>query len=333
MSAKSLVAARNPVNDQIPDLPMVSIITPSLDRVSYIGDVIASVGRQTYERIEHIIVDGGSGDGTIDLLKKLRKSYDFRWISETDTGMYDAINKGLRMSRGSILAYLNTDDLYFPWTVEVAVKAILNNTRSGLVYGDMLILDERSRGVALALYPPFHEGRLQRTNFLGQPTVFFRRSVFEKVGSFDETLRYVGDCDYWLRAASAFPIIKVDDIMALQRNHPETLRSSQAAALQSEVQLVRSRYQRMTGGLARVLQLVDRLYLFIHRRYRLLQFLSALRRSNNPDYAGRWCMFMHKNDSFTFSTRHVLAGLVPFAGRSMLYRMATQVRGSTRNNK
>lgn len=305
------------------DLPLVSIITPSLNRAAYIGDVVSSVAQQAYERIEHIVVDGGSTDGTQDVLRKLEKSYDFRWISGPDTGMYNAINKGLSMSRGDILGYLNTDDLYLPWTVEVAVAAFLNEPKADLIYGDMVVLDETSKGAALALYPPFDRGLLGRSGFLGQPTVLFRRSAFERLGGFDETLRYVGDCDYWLRIASMSPIRKVDEILAVQRNHPDTLRASQRSALREEVQLVRSRYERMTVVRSRLRRLADRLQLFMDRRYWLLRFVRAMtRQQRDPSYDGPWARFLREDQVFTISRGHVLAGLIPLAGKAMLFRMA-----------
>lgn len=305
------------------DLPLVSIVTPSLDRAAYIGDVILSIAGQSYPRVEHIVVDGGSTDGTLDVLRKLEKSYDFGWISESDTGMYNAINKGLAMSRGDILAYLNTDDLYLPWTVEVAVRGLLDDPKAALVYGDMAILDEKSGGAALALYPLFDIGLLGRSAFLGQPTVFFRRSAFEKVGRFDESLQFVADCDYWLRVGTRFPIRKVDEIMAVQRDHPETLRASQRSALREELRVVRSRYESMLGIKSRLRRVADRLHLFIDRRYRLMRFLKATNRyRRDPGYQGPWYRFLSEDVGITVSRAHVLAGLIPLAGRSMLFQMA-----------
>jgi Glycosyl transferase family 2 len=119
--------------------PLVSIITPVLNRVETMGVCLASVTRQTYRPIEHIVVDGGSTDGTLDLLREYRAPHLFHWVSEPDNGMYEAINKGIAISRGEVLAYLNSDDLYLPWSVEVAVRA-LQQPGIELVYGDLGIL-------------------------------------------------------------------------------------------------------------------------------------------------------------------------------------------------
>src|SRR5690349_9655830 len=102
--------------------PLVSIVTPSLNRVDLIESTLRSVRSQSYPNVEHIVVDGGSTDGTLEVLRRYEGTYGLRWMSEPDQGMYDAINKGLAMARGEILAYLNTDDLYLPWTIDTVVS-------------------------------------------------------------------------------------------------------------------------------------------------------------------------------------------------------------------
>ena len=117
--------------------PLVSIVTPVLDRAGTIELALRSVAAQTYANVEHIVVDGLSTDGTVDVLENFGASQPLRWITERDEGMYDAINKGLALARGDILAYLNSDDLYFPWSVEVAVEALKRGADP--VYGLSLI--------------------------------------------------------------------------------------------------------------------------------------------------------------------------------------------------
>lgn len=312
------------------ELPLVSIITPCLDRAGYIRDVVTSVASQTYGNIEHIIVDGGSTDGTQEILRDLEHRYRFVWISESDTGMYDAINKGLARSKGTILAYLNTDDLYLPWTVEVAVERFHEATTAGLVFGDMMILEEETGGVALSLSGSLDTGTLARSGFLPQPTVFFRRSLFEQIGPFDEALSFVADCDYWLRAVSVSPASKIDEVLAIQRDHPGALRMLQSDALKDELRRVRARYARTSGIDSRLIRALDRSRSFVQRRQHLVRFLKALRRSRrDPAYAGPWSRFL-REPGFTLSRPHILAGVIPFAGRSVLFRMgrSTEVVGA-----
>ncbi len=117
------------------ELPLVSIVTPSLNQGRFIQETILSVKDQTYPNIEHIIVDGGSTDGTLDIIKKYEGTYKMRWVSEPDSGQSDAINKGWRMAKGEILAYLNSDDTYMPWAVETAVELFSEHPDVAIIVG------------------------------------------------------------------------------------------------------------------------------------------------------------------------------------------------------
>ena len=222
--------------------PLVSIITPVLNRVDTIGTCLASVAGQTYERIEHIVVDGGSTDGTLEYLDSYRASYPFHWISESDNGMYDAINKGLLHARGDVLAYLNSDDLYFPWSVDVAVRALQPGI--DLIYGDMGVLvaeqNESPSSFYIQFYPKFSMAHYSFVATIGQPTVFWRRSLMERIGLFDVQFRLLGDCEYWLRAAIGGSKPRhIPELMAVQVEHGSTLRVTQATRLSEEFDRLR----------------------------------------------------------------------------------------------
>ena len=131
--------------------PLVSIVTPSLNRADLIESTLRSVRSQSYPHVEHIVVDGGSTDGTLAVLRRYEGTYGLRWISEPDHGMYSAINKGLAMARGQVLAYLNSDDLYFPWTVETVVAAFRSHPEADLVHGDVWWVVMRD--VSASLWP------------------------------------------------------------------------------------------------------------------------------------------------------------------------------------
>jgi len=137
------------------EIPLVSIVTASYNQGKFLEETILSVKNQDYSNIEHIIVDGGSTDNTVEILKRYDGTYDMRWVSEADGGMYAAINKGLRLSRGDVLAYLNSDDRYFPWTVAVAVQALQDHPEVGFVFGDTLNVKEGTDSVSLLFYPTF----------------------------------------------------------------------------------------------------------------------------------------------------------------------------------
>jgi glycosyltransferase involved in cell wall biosynthesis len=258
--------------------PLVSIITPVLDRVETIGTCLASVAEQTYQPFEHIVVDGGSTDGTLDLLETYRASYPFRWISERDNGMYEAINRGIAMAQGDVLAYLNSDDIYFPWSVDVAVRAL--GPGPDLVYGDLGVLrpraDGRQAGFNILFYPDFDLRHYSFVGTMGQPTVFWRRSLTEAIGLFDTRYRLIGDCEYWLRAALAGATLQhVPEIMAVEVEHGSTLRATQPARLGDEFKALRAEMKNVIDPPAHMRLL--RLKRSLAWRARNLEFLYAMK--------------------------------------------------------
>jgi glycosyltransferase involved in cell wall biosynthesis len=236
------------------DRPLVSIVTPSLNQAGTIAQTLRSVREQRYSNIAHIVVDGGSTDGTHEILREAEVASNVRWSSGPDSGMYEAINKGFSRARGEILAYLNTDDSYFPWTVETAVGALQAYPEAGFVFGDLLVL-WADGNLQLDFHSPFRLAYLRRHAFLAQPTVFLRRSVWEEVGPFDESLQLLGDCEYWMRIAERFPGRKVNEVLALQREHPAAKRYVHRELLAQELDQIRARYPkpgRTLGYLARI---------------------------------------------------------------------------------
>jgi glycosyltransferase involved in cell wall biosynthesis len=227
--------------------PLVSIITPTFNRAHLLEFTIRSIARQTYANFEHIVVDGASTDDTLEILERHRGTYPLRWISEPDGGMYAAINKGLRQARGSILAYLNSDDLYFPWTLETVVEAFSRHSEADVIFGDALTIVDATGQQRISWGWPFDLDFVQRVGFLVQPTVFWRNAVVEMEGPFDESLRYVADCDFWMRVGANHQFMKIHEFLAVERDHGETLRSTGRDALLAELRDVRSRYVRLDG--------------------------------------------------------------------------------------
>lgn len=200
--------------------PLVSIVTPSYNQGKFIEETILSVKKQTYQQIEHIVIDGGSTDGTVDILKKYSDS--IIWISEPDKGQSDAINKGWRMSKGEILAYLNSDDTYTPSAVETAVHHLLANPDVAMVYGDGDFIDEFGE---ITQHYKARDWDLKRMlcsyTHVPQPTVFFRRDMLDSVGYLDENLHLAMDLDYWIRICSKFRSRRIAQTLAYMRLHPE----------------------------------------------------------------------------------------------------------------
>lgn len=184
-------------------LPLVSIVTPVCNGLPYLPETLASVRRQDYPRIEHVIVDGGSTDGTLELL---RASPDLVWISEPDRGMYDAIGKGLRLAHGDILAYQNADDRYVvPDAVSAAVGVLLARPELDVAFGDYRLIDEAGRalGTRSATARPFHPRRLRRLSCVPPQSAFVRRRVLEAGHWPDPTLRFCGDWEWFLGMAQS----------------------------------------------------------------------------------------------------------------------------------
>jgi glycosyltransferase involved in cell wall biosynthesis len=195
------------------------------------------------------VVEGGSTDGTIDILKSFSTSRPFRWVTGKDEGMYDAINKGLSLAQGEVLGYLNSDDLYLPWSVETAVQKLAEC--ADLVYGDLGVLQvigESKSGFFLQFYRPFNLRYYTHIASIGQPTVFWRRSITDEIGGFDTGYKLIGDCDYWLRTAVAGKKLShVHEVLAIQVDHGEALRFAQHDRLAEEFGKMRTHYSEFAG--------------------------------------------------------------------------------------
>lgn len=232
--------------------PLVSIVTPTFNRADLLEPTLRSVRRQTYTNFQHIVVDGGSSDGTVDLLRRYEPTYPLDWISEPDGGMYQAINKGMRKATGEILAYLNSDDLYLPWALEVVVKHFAKHPGADFVFGAAIAVEDRTGRQTLNFQQPFDADYVRRCGFLCQPTVFWRRRVLEEEGEFEESLRFIADCEYWMRVADRRTFVKLNEFVAVERNHEATLRAGQPEALVAELASVRARYVRLAGPRHRI---------------------------------------------------------------------------------
>jgi glycosyltransferase involved in cell wall biosynthesis len=227
--------------------PLVSIVTPTLNQGDFIQHTLRSVVSQTYTNVEHIVIDGGSTDSTLEILRNLGNTPRLQWTSGPDAGMYDAINKGLALAKGDIVAYLNSDDLYLPWTLDVVVEAFARRPDVDFVFGDFLQVDETTGRRRLMWQMPFDLDYVRRAGFLAQPAVFWRRAAYELLGGFDTSLRFVADCDYWMRAGSSHRFLKVNEVLAVDREQAASLRQTGADALDRELRNVRSRYVTLEG--------------------------------------------------------------------------------------
>jgi glycosyltransferase involved in cell wall biosynthesis len=289
-----------------------------LDRADLLRGTLDSIREQTYPNIEHIVVDGGSSDHTVDVLKEYEGAYGVRWISEPDEGMYQAVNKGLNLASGQILAYLNTDDRYFPYTVSVAVEALLKNEDVGFIYGDMVRVDSNGTGT-LVFYPPFDARYLQRGGLIGQPTVFWRREVTERSGDFDESLRLAADMEYWMRISQDFTGKHVAEVLAYEGEHETRLTSGPEATARALAELdeISGRHGTVRSSRGRGERLADAARISRAFRASALRFIWHASRPARGEPGSKWQGFLASAEGLGYNIdrgRAALA-LIPYVGR------------------
>jgi glycosyltransferase involved in cell wall biosynthesis len=199
--------------------PLVSIVTPSLNQARFLEATIESVLSQDYPRIEYIVVDGGSTDGSLEIIRKYASRLQW-WTSEKDRGQGEAINKGFARANGEILAWLNSDDTYYPGAVSAAVAALERYPGCGLIYGDADYIDEDGRVIGRFPAAQTDYARLRRGYVhIPQQAAFFRADSWKCAGPLDTSLYFAMDYDLWLRIARCSPITYVPHTWASFRLH------------------------------------------------------------------------------------------------------------------
>src|SRR5215217_1674 len=198
---------------------LISIITPSYNQAPYIEKTIQSVLSQDYPRIEYLIVDGGSTDDTVNIIKKYENKIA-GWTSEKDGGQTDAINKGLARVTGDILAWINSDDTYEPGAVSAAVKYLQEHPEVGMVYGDCNFINEN--GIVIGKFnsaQTSHHLIRQGYVHIPQQTMFFRADLWKQVGPLDPSFYFAMDYDLWTRISVHSEIKYVPQTWANFRLH------------------------------------------------------------------------------------------------------------------
>src|SRR4030095_10136160 len=257
----------------LPKQPLVSIATPSYNQGKYLEQTIQSVLGQDYARIEYLVVDGASTDDSVEIIKRYFLKSDglppeFQklasgfhkinwWVSEKDSGQGDAINKGFGHANGEIIAWLNSDDYYLPGTISAVVKVFEENPDVGMVYGDMLAVDERGQTINALKYKQHTLQDLLCFQIIGQPSVFFRRVVLEKTGGLDTTFHFLLDHHLWVRIAQQGKILHVPQTWAAARYHAEAKNRAKAAEFGREAFLIWD-WAKSQPGLAEAISGVER---------------------------------------------------------------------------
>lgn len=222
-------------------LPKISVVTPSYNQAQFIRATIDSVLSQEYPNLEYFVIDGGSTDGTIDILKSYGKK--LKWVSEKDSGQTDAINKGLRMAKGDVLAYLNSDDVYMPGTLK-RVGEYYGKTGADWITGDCIVIDVSGnpsssnwliRGYKRFLMALYSPTTLRiADSMLPQPSTFWSRRAYAKVGEFNVKYHFVMDYDYWLRLAKYYRPHDLKVVLSGFRAQPDSKSETSRNKLMAE---------------------------------------------------------------------------------------------------
>jgi glycosyltransferase involved in cell wall biosynthesis len=228
--------------DNRADLPLVSIITPSFNQRAYIEKTLESVLSQDYPNIEYIVLDGGSTDGTRELL--LTYADRITLILEPDDGQADAINKGMRLATGDILAWMNSDDYYTPGAIRAAVEYLLAHPDVDFVYGDVIAIDahEREYGVRAHVRQVDAESLIDICDDIVQPGTFWWARVWHTCGELDASLHYTLDYEYWMRVAKQFTMRYVPIVFAKERLYSSAKTFRGSLARWDEIEAVAKRH-------------------------------------------------------------------------------------------
>lgn len=227
--------------------PKISVVIPSFNKSKFIGQTLESIISQKYENLEVIIQDGGSTDGTLEIIKRYANKYPhiFKWESKKDNGQLDAINKGIKKATGDILTYINADDLYERDTFQVVGQSYKSNLQALWFAGQSTVIDSKGHEIAklISIYKIFlltlnRIALLLTVNYLMQPSVFITRKAYEKHGPFTGTSDFVTEYDLWLRLAKIHMPIVINQTLSKFRIEESTKTKNMTRLLLKEDRMI-----------------------------------------------------------------------------------------------
>ena len=219
-------------------LPLVSLVTPSFSQGEFLETTIRSVLDQDYPNIEYMVFDGGSTDGSVEIIRRYQDQLAC-WVSAPDGGQADAINQGYRRATGKYVSWINSDDVLPQGSVAAAVEYLEANPDVGMVYGDVEHIDADGRPLRMVEPPAYDCLKILTTgiNYVQQSGSLMRRGLIEQIGELDADLHFAMDMDYWLRIGLVAPISNIPYTLARFRVHEKS--KSLANRVQAAVEVPR----------------------------------------------------------------------------------------------
>lgn len=217
--------------------PLISIVTPSYNQARFLETTLRSVLEQDYPRIEYLVVDGASTDGSVEIIRAYADRLAW-WVSEKDSGQSEAINKGLRRAHGEFVGWLNSDDIYLPGAVSAAVTVFQSHPEAGLVYGDAQSIDSDGKPFNLMRARQYTLTDLLAFSIVCQPAAFMRRSVLDEVGYLNPAYHLLMDNLLWMSMAQKAPIVYTQQTWAAARYHDQAKNRTRGAAYGREARVL-----------------------------------------------------------------------------------------------
>lgn len=267
---------------------LVSIVTPSYNQAEFVEATILSIQNQTYPFVEHVVVDGASIDGTVEILKKYEDK--IVCVSEPDNGETEAMNKGITMARGEIIAFVSSDNTLEPGAVEKVVSFFTEHPEVDMVSGGCKSIDKNGK-VLEVIYPPDvfsvkHLIRKLGSYGMPEPATFIKKNVLEEVGGFDEKMKYVNEVDLFIRIGMHYNVAHIPYILANVRQNPESISLRKSKELRAEFRMLSKKHlEPSIGNFILIVYLDLKRFLFHKMRekniYRILQkFRQKIRRKS-----------------------------------------------------
>jgi glycosyltransferase involved in cell wall biosynthesis len=258
-------------------LPKISIITPSFNQGKFLEETILSVLNQNYPNLEYIIIDGGSTDNSVEIIKKYENHIAY-WVSEEDRGQSHAVNKGFARATGEIMGWLNSDDTYLPDTFRYIAAFFCQHPDVEVVYGDQVLTDQQGNYIRLKHELTYSYHRLCYHMYQSQPATFFKRSVIQKVGSLDEGLYYTMDHEFFLRLGRKCRVQHLPHLLATYRLHASGKSASHGES--KHFQEVKAMLQKYRPKYSNIVQVNEVMEAFWETFYKMVKVALIFR--DNP---------------------------------------------------